>query len=347
MNEKEDTKRLVREYLTQVEEQFPGWLEKKEEKEEEILSEIEDRIYETAKNISEQGKVTETSVKNAIRQLGPPKSVVREYTQRGTPKVFITEEWWPYYKKWMLASAIVVIILHITSFLYNLFKGRIMEAFSFLNIFSSLLVVCFVITFVFVMLSMEGYLPEDFNLQPELVPEQEYEEDILQIPELKPLTSIIKPKEELVSGFFACVFSSFLLLMPYLQIGESIHPDFIFILQLGGLLFLAGGVNSVVRGSIGTEAVTGQQIGFFVESLLKIASIPVLMLILQRPEIFPIIYYSSERNQLMSRQIPTEYYHIFQNIIIVFIAIQAILVIYTVYKAGTLEKYKFFERMKK
>lgn len=346
LSDKEGTERLIHAYLTKVEKHFPGWLEKKDAKQEEILSQIEERIQETAENISEEKKITESSVKHAISQIGTPKSVLREYIQRGTPKIFITEEWWPYYKKWMIGIAAVVILLHIASFLFNLFMGRMMEAFSSLNIFTSLLVVAFVITSVFVGLSIEGFLPEDFNLQPEAPPERTLREGIPAFPELKPLKSVIKPKEQLAGGVFAYIFAGFLLLLPSLQLGELIHPDFMFILRLVALLVIVEGTNSIVRGSIGTEAVTGQQIGFLVEGLLRIASIPVLVLILQRPDIFPILYYSSDLNQWMRRQIPTEYYPVFQNIIIVFIVIQVILVIYTVYKAGTLEKYKFYSQMK-
>ncbi|NIQ07804.1 MAG: hypothetical protein GWO20_19425 [Candidatus Korarchaeota archaeon] len=346
MDDKNPTETLVDKYMERVKKNLPGWLKTKEEKRAEILAEVEQQIWETAEELSETRKVTEDSVRRALVQLGSPKNILKEYQQRGTPKVYISEEWWPYYKSWMIGAFIVVTLLHVAAFLYNVFMVSVEGALASLNLYVSLFWMFTVITVIFVVLSTEGFLPKDLNLHPKKPWKKEKVEGLPISPEIgRPLKPILKPTEVIVGGIFSCIFGGLFFLLPHLTIGVLIHPDFYLILRLGGVIIIAEGINDIGRGILGNEAITGQQMTLIVSAILKIAAIPVLFLILRRPEIFPIIYYSGDAGKWSNMQIPNEYYKAFQNIFGLIIIIQIVLAIYSIYKAGTLEKYKLWQEV--
>lgn len=346
MDDKPPRETLVDKYMERVKKKLPGWLGNNKEKRTEILAEIEQRIWEKAKENSETRKATEDSVRRTLVQLGSPKNILKEYKQRGTPKVYISEEWWPYYTTWMIGAFIVVTLLYVAAFLYNVFMVNVEGALASLNLYVSLFWMFTVITIIFVVLSMEGFLPGDLNLHPKKPRKKEKIEGLSISPEIgKPLKFILKPTEVIVGGIFSCIFGGLFVLLPHLTIGGLIHPDFYLILRLGGVIIVAEGINDIGRGILGNEAITGQQMTLIVSAILKIAAIPVLFLILRRPEIFPIIYYSGDAGKWSSMQIPNEYYKAFQNIFGLIIIIQIVIAIYSVYKAGTLERHKLWQEV--
>ncbi|MHA2270172.1 MAG: HAAS signaling domain-containing protein, partial [Promethearchaeota archaeon] len=119
MSEKE----IIKEYLKEVKNKLPEWLkEKKEDKE--ILAELEDHIWSKAEELSQTGQPTLDSVRMAIDHMGTPESIAKEYKRRGTPKVYITEELWPYYKKVISGVFSLIIIISVIVWIVNMIFGN-------------------------------------------------------------------------------------------------------------------------------------------------------------------------------------------------------------------------------
>ena len=215
-----------------------------------------------------------------------------------------------------------------------------------LDIFINILLAFVIITVIFVALSMEGYLPEDFKSKKEIQKEKREleiakERGLPISPKTgKPFKPIVKPAEKIVGGVITIVFGIILLTLPFPGIEDLINPAFLLIIRVMGVYIVVDGGIDVIRGILGNQVIIGQQITLVLKVGLAIAWIPLLIIILNSPEIIPIISYNGNSNIWYSIQIPIEYHEAFRNIIAVIIAITVISAIYNVYKAGTLEKYK-------
>ena len=167
MSEKE-MNNMVNEYLKEVKNKLPEWLKDKKEHKE-ILAELEDHIWSKAEELSKTGEATLVSVEMAIAHMGTPQSIAKEYKRRGTPKVYITEELWPSYKKVISGVFSLIIIISVIVQIVNLVFGNFNTIWNgIMGIQIGLLIAFAVITIIFVALSMEGYFPEDFMSKKEL-----------------------------------------------------------------------------------------------------------------------------------------------------------------------------------
>ena len=158
MSEKE-MNNMINEYLKEVKNKLPEWLKDKKEHKE-ILAELEDHIWSKAEELSKTGEATLVSVEMAIAHMGTPQSITKEYKRRGTPKVYITEELWPYYKKVLSGVAILIILITVIVQIVNIIFGNLETIWDgIMGIQIGLLIMFAIITIVFVVLSMEVYFP--------------------------------------------------------------------------------------------------------------------------------------------------------------------------------------------
>ena len=202
--------RTIKEYLKEVKAKLPDWLKDKKEHKD-ILAELEEHIWSKAEELSETGHPTESSVKLAITHMGAPENIAKEYKRRGTPKVYITEELWPLYTKVLvIVFSVIVAISIVPQIVFNLILGGE----PFIEVLGSIivgiqggLVISFVIiSLIFVVLSMEGYFPEDFKSRKDLTKEKLLAETAEEkgwpiSPKTgKPLKPFIKPIGEIIGG---------------------------------------------------------------------------------------------------------------------------------------------------
>ncbi len=348
MNEKHEMDGLVKDFLKKVKEKLPDWLtEKKEAKD--ILAQLEEHIWSKAEEIA-GGEPTIESVRTAIEQMGPPANIAKEYKRRGTPKVYITEELWPYYKRTLMVAFLVLIFLNVASIVYNAIMGNIEGLWGSFNIFAELGGVFFLITLIYVALSMEGYLPEDFKSKKELEKEKHQlekakKENAPISPKTgKPLKPIVKPGEKIFGGICGLIFAVFLIVLSFRTIVPALNADLAFIIRIVGIFNAIDGGITITKGALGNKNITGQQAALVAEAILKFASISVFMLILTSPEVIQIFYF--ENTGLRYTTIPKELYEAFRNIWTLFIIIQILSAIFDVYKAGNLVRYKVGKLMK-
>jgi hypothetical protein len=340
---------VIREYLKEVEKKLPEWLkEKKEHKE--VLAELEDHIWSKAEELSGMEQPTIETVQLAISHMGKPETIAKEYKRRGTPKYYITEEMWPSYLKVLGGVfALVVTIVIITQVLEVIFGGTSFGQFIgnfFQGIQLGFLISFVIITVIFVALSMEGYFPEDFKSKKELKKYQEQLEIAREkgIPdsELKkmPTKPFIKPAGEIIGGILGIVFGVFLIAQPIPAITSLIDPEFLVYLQLAGIFMLVEGILDVNRGLIGNRQMFAQQIIHGITIGVKLVSISVIILMMNRPEIFPILVINQPGDALINIGLAPEFYGLFRGIAGLLIALVALSTLEDFYKIYKAEKYK-------
>ena len=339
---------IVKEYLKEVKSKLPDWLKDKKEHKE-ILADLEDHIWQKAEELS-GGAPTEDSIQMAISHMGTPKSIAKEYKRRGTPKVYITEELWPLYIKVLIIVFIVIIAINIVSQIINvIFESADISQLAgnlVTGIQAGLLGSFVVITIIFVVLSMEGYFPEDFKSKrdkKEEIHQQQIAKErglAYETTKGKPLKPFIKPVGEIIGGIIQIAIGLFLLIQPIPGLNNLIDPEFLLLVRIGSMFPLAEGILDLSRGLIGNRQVQTHQIIHIITIIVKLSSISIVVFMMMRPEIFPIIAKDEITDEFQNIGIAPEYYGMFRSIAVLVIIGIALLTIEDFYKIYKLQKYK-------
>lgn len=348
MSEKE-MQNIIKEYLKNVKSKLPEWLKDKKEHKE-ILAELEEHIWNKAEELSNMGQPTIESVKSAITHMGTPESIAKEYKRRGTPKYYITEELWSTYLKVLGIVFAVIFGITLISQVIDFVFGNVSIGELVGNIFQGIqigfLSSFVIISIIFVALSMEGYFPEDFKSKGLREKERKQleiaREKGIPISEIKkkPVKPFIKPVGEIIGGAIAIVIGIFFLAQPIPAITRLIDPEFLLYIQFAGLFILTEGILDISRGLIGNRQMITHQIIHGITIGVKLASISVVILMMNRPEIFPILVFEDPTDTLINIGLASEYYALFRGIAGLIIALVALSTIEDFYKIYKAEKYK-------
>jgi hypothetical protein len=159
---------LINNFLTRVYKKLPEWLKLKKEEVEKVLNDLENQILNEAQNIAQEQEPSDFDIQQAIIQIGTPESIAKLYKQRGTPKLYITEELFDFYIRSMLFFFIIVILINIIVSVFQFFFKPWWEVLGsmFSGMWIGCLITAIIITILFVYFSMEGFLPEDFGVIP-------------------------------------------------------------------------------------------------------------------------------------------------------------------------------------
>lgn len=337
---------MVKEFLKNVKKKLPEWLKEKKKEVKDILAELEEHIWEKAEELSGMAQPTEDSVRLAIAHMGTPESIAKEYKRRGTPKYYITEELWPIYTKVLTIIFLVIIAIGIFSTVFNIITGDLAEALNFFSFFTGFFSAFTIVTIIFVLLSMEGYFPEDFKSERELKKEARRleiaQEKGLPISSRtgKPLKPFISPIGEIIGGIVVIIIGVFLITFPIPGLVNSMNPGFLLILGVFGLLIIIEGGLDTTRGVIGNYKVKTHQIIHIITIGVKLASIPLVVILWSRPDIIPFLIWDNSTNTLVNIGVTPEFYDLCRNIMAVIIVITIITPIEDIYKIIKLEKYK-------
>ncbi|MBD3254974.1 MAG: hypothetical protein GF383_07765 [Candidatus Lokiarchaeota archaeon] len=292
---------------------MPEWLKQKKDEFEDILDELEEHIWDKAEELSDIGTSTESSVRLALAHMGTPESITKEYKRRGTPKIYITEELWPLYTTVLGILSAVVILVNVVFMIISLFTGTFQ--FDISGFFLWLAGVFIIVTAIFVGLSMEGYLPEDFKTKEERKKEK------------KSSKSFVDPAGMIVGGIIQMAFGLILVIQPDTDFTHLIDPEFLALLRIFGVLGLSEGCLDLIRGVIGNQQVRKHQIIIGIKIFLSILNIPLLLVLLERPELVPFV------GKYIELYLISGFFGF-----IIFLIVCSIIA--DTYKAGTLEKYQ-------
>lgn len=97
---------------------------------------------------------------------------------------------------------------------------------------------------------------------------------------------------ELIFGAVAGIIFGIILLIQPFAVLELMEQGFLDWLKIFGFLIFLGGILDLIRLAIGVSNYTGQQIMLVILALFNIAYIPVMVLLLNQPGIFPIELFS-------------------------------------------------------
>jgi hypothetical protein len=340
MSEKE-IKSIVKSYIKDVKKALPDWLTNKKDEMDSILSELEEHLWFKAEEISETGGPTAQSVRLAISSLGTPKSIASEYKRRGEPYMYITKELWPYYKKVLIILFAVITVINVIGYVLNILSGDF--SFDIAGLLVGFFATFTLITIIFVALSKEGYLPEDFKSQADIKKEQK---ELKKAEELgmpispktgKPLKPFIQTTEKIIGGPIAIVIGFLLITFPF-PIRNAMNSDFLIILALFGVLVLIEGIFTLTRGILGNSQPLTHQIILSITIVLELIAVPLVVILWNDPTIIQIFWIQG--SQLVLIPIPAEYIGWAKIILMIIIVIQLLSIIEPVYNIVKLEKYK-------
>ena len=346
---KNESESLVKEFLKNVKTKLPEWLKDKKEHKE-ILAELEDHIWSKVEELSNTDQPTLETVQVAIDHMGKPENIAKEYKRRGTPKVYITKELWPLYIKvltilFLVIVAVNIIIPIINVIFDNVSAEEIVESIA-TGLQAGLLGSFAVVTIIFVALSMQGYFPEDFKSKKSLKDEAKQvelakERDLAyQTKNGKPLKPFIKPVGEIIGGIIVIAIGLFLFIQPIPGLNKLIDPEFLLLVRFGSLFIITEGFLDMTRGLIGNRQVITHQIMHTIIIIVKLSSISIAVLMMLRPEIFPIIVFKESSDTFQNIGIDTEFYNTFRAIAALVIAGMALSTIENFYNIYKLQKYK-------
>jgi len=332
----------VREYIKEIGKNLPEWLKDKKEHKE-ILADLEEHIWSKAAELSETGQPDEKSVNLAIDHMGTPQNIVKEYKRRGEPKYYITKELWNLYVKTLSTVFAIIVSLVIIGMIITFFTGngsfKTLVGGLITGIQTGLLLSFTIVTIVFVALSHEGYFPEDFKSKKEQklmkqLKEQEIEEEgTVSLTLKQPLKPFIKPAGEIIGGGIGLVFGIILLSQPFPT--YMFFPDFLMILRIFGLITMLEGSLNISRGIIGNRRPKTHQVLHAIIIPLKLSVIPLLGILMNRPEIFP--FFSEPWIHV---GIPVEAYGLYRGILSLIIVITCLTTIENIYNIFKIQKYK-------
>lgn len=342
-----EIEKIIKEYLKEVEKALPEWLKDKKEHKE-ILLDLEDHLREKARELSNTGEITMKSAYEAIERMGTPKAIAKEYKRRGTPYVYITKEMWPLYLRVLTVVFAVVIVLNVLAMIVNIiFENPSIEQI-FGNLISGiqlgLLIAFAVISIIFVLLSMEGYFPEDFKSKKELEKErllmEKAQEEGYPVSKKtgKPLKPFIKPLEEIIGGGIGLIAGVFFITQP-IFVG-LLDPQFSMVIRILGVLITLEGALDISRGIIGNYKPSTHQIIHVVKIFLKFAYIPLIIFLALNPQIFPWFYYNEGSGLWVNEGVSVEFYEILRNVLIAVAVIAGLTSIEDIYRIIKIQNYK-------
>ncbi len=235
-----EVEELIDEFILEVEKNFPEWLKDKKEETEDILFELRTHSYDSACEIEGSDNPNLIAVQKAINNMGTPKEIAKNYKKRGTPKYFISEELFEYYQRVVGVVLMLVLVLTvvINVFFINLgdpIQGIISGISNGLAMFALFLVV---ITTIFVWLSSEGYLPEDFDKKGSKRSKSE---------SAKKQYKYYKPGSFLFGGIIGFIFGIFLLSDPLKIFNITAPADLKLVIVISGIITILQAILNLLR----------------------------------------------------------------------------------------------------
>lgn len=288
MSEELNQTQIIKEFLKEVKKHLPGWLKDNKSELKDVLSELENHVWDKSEEIATGQDIQIFHVQQAINGLGNPRDIAAEYKKRGTPKLWISKELFSSYLKVFGIVVCVVVGVNMISFIVDaVTTGLSWDLFSYLDgIWSSALGAFLIVTVIFVALSVEGYLPEDFRKlkgKYQLKPISAEKADKLEGIERKwqeKRPRQIKPPlrrgELLVGGIIALLIgiAMFAEVWVYIPLVEDIGTQLTYYIRLAGVFVIVGGIINLMQSMMELTNYTGQRILMGLNTIKDLAFIP-------------------------------------------------------------------------
>lgn len=290
MTENNPNQLLANKYLAEIKAALPGWLTENKKETQDVLEEIEQHVWDKAGELAGNQNISEANIRTAIEVIGTASKIAAEYKRRGTPKVYISKELWPLFTRTMIIVLSLVVGLSAIGLVFNLQSNNIGTAIlQFLSgIWTGSLQVALIIILIFVGLSMEGFMPEDFSGRKEEKAASLKDQKIGSVAH-----SPLKIKDAIFEGTLELVMGIILLTLRPDSLPELLTARFVYYLQIMGIINVIQGPIIISRGLIGNRNVTRHQLLMIVHTFINLLGIPIIFgmkqdiaLLLPNPAIF-------------------------------------------------------------
>ncbi|MFX0100250.1 MAG: hypothetical protein ACFFCS_11765 [Candidatus Hodarchaeota archaeon] len=335
MNQENQEEDIMESFLSQVKGYLPGYIKEKKKELQDVLEEIRERVLDNAEALTRGKVISDETIRKVIADMGGARKVANQYKRKGTPKYYISEELWPFYKKLLLIIAGAVLLANVIALVVNLFSGGGASAiWSMLSGLQGGIFVSFtIVTLIFVWLSMEGYMPRDFD-------EMECEEVKTKGKKLK---NPFSRSGKLFEAGAGLVFALLAITQPFQFLNASMHPDFLVGIRWLGILWLISSLLNLSEALVGTKHLTILQSIKFIGTIVGLFGLGFILMLIQRPDIIP--YFNIGPGGVLVAEIMPEEFYIYAKgglIVLVVIIIIASLaeVIETILLRNKVKKYQ-------
>jgi hypothetical protein len=293
---------IIDKFIAAIKKKLPGWLKDKKDECKEVLDEIEEHIYDKIDALAGGQPISEVHVIEAIGSMGTPETIAAEYKKRGTPKVFISEELFPLFKKTEKIVLNILFAINLTVFIVKLViepEWQLLWEFV-TSIWASLVPVAVVIAVIFIGLSMEGFFPEDLKdsekdhsrvhikteydsvkaeIKAEIQSEikAEINKDFMKKELRKKKKHPVQPGDLISSGIFSLIFAYLIFTQPWGLLLNFLRPEYLIYLKAYAVIPLAEGIIELTRGVIGKNNIFGQRVFMLGNVVVDILSITFLI----------------------------------------------------------------------
>nr|MDO8110945.1 hypothetical protein [Candidatus Sigynarchaeota archaeon] len=310
---------LLDEFLDQVEAKLPQWIKDTKSKRADVLAELREHVLDKAEELAGSSNVDNVIMQKAIATMGTPESIARAYKRRSTPKIFISTELWPYYLRFFVILAVVVITANLATGIIGYLAGEsiaILEAIQ--RIEFGLCAVFTALTLVFMWLSAEGYFPEDFDEKGKTKASEK-------VPERRQMVS--KPAK-LVAASIELFIAIIAITLPFPTLVSLMNPTFTMLIRGMGFCWLASGMFTLGEGLAGTKHPRMLQVCTIAASAVSVLAIMFLVPMILDPSIVPVIYWLNLESPMTVQPMPPEVYTAvvsgFTSIIVIVTVISAV-----------------------
>ncbi|MBD3215676.1 MAG: hypothetical protein GF311_23900 [Candidatus Lokiarchaeota archaeon] len=139
---------------------------------------------------------------------------------------------------------------------------------------------------------------------------------------------------ELITGsVLGIVFGLILIIQPFYDFLVYFEPEFREWMSTFGMVVLIGGLIELVRLAIGADSIGGQKVMLVINGLYNIAYFPLVIYLINRPDIFPIYLFSGFQISAITPGIALDIYYWVGAAILIGLTIS---IVYNIYKAARL-----------
>jgi hypothetical protein len=112
------------------------------------------------------------------------------------------------------------------------------------------------------------------------------------------------------------------------------------LLRIFGAFIAAEGALDITRGIIGNRQPSTHQLIHIITIVVKLAPIPLMLILMNQPEIFPFFNWDDITETFVNIGIAPEFYGIYRNIIVLLIVGSVLLLAEDMYKIFKIQNYK-------
>lgn len=350
-------KKMVKNFLNEVEEKLPGWLKENKVELDDVLTQLEEHVYEKAEALAKSEDIDASSMRQAIFDMGKPEDIAKEYKRRSTPKVFISEELWPTYLNVLKYVAVIIVSIcvlvattgGIISFLIG--EDWVSALWNPLTaIFPAVMVIGVIATVAFTYLSMEGWTLHDIKEMFRDEDEKKAHAEMIKrhemgLPEApKKMPEFIKSPAELTAGgIFAIIFGLLFIIQPIGGLVALIPSLFLFLMRILGIFMLVQGVLDLINGMFAIWTYQAHKGFIIVGAIVSLCTIPVWTILFLNPQIMPLVFWTVETG-IYVHGINPDYYWIFGLVLIIIIIGTIAGAIDETYKASQFNVEDFYQK---